>query len=124
MAGRPLKPPEQRRNRTPPSKGEWVDLEPLEEPILPEYNPEWQVRRKMWDGWRQSPVTSQYGVEDVELIEELARSFYDLSEPSRLRMIDSLGLSPRGKRDLRWRTPAEVKTIRKAQSKATRLRAV
>jgi hypothetical protein len=25
--------------------------------------------------------------------------------------MDSLGLTPKGKRDLRWRTPAEVETI-------------
>jgi len=37
-----------------------------------------------------------------------------------------LGLTPKGKRDLRWRTPNEVKTIRKAEEKAnvTKLRAV
>jgi hypothetical protein len=124
MSGPAPKQPGQRRRYNQPARGEWVDLEPLKEPILREYDPEWQVRRKMWDGWRASPVTSQYGVEDVELIEELARSFYDLSEPTRLRLIDSLGLSPKGKRDLRWRTPAEAATVRAQGAKVQRLRVV
>jgi hypothetical protein len=128
MAGRGPAPkdPGQRRRYNQPARGEWIDLEPLDEPVLGEYNPEWQIRRKMWDGWRMSAVTSQYDVEDIELIEELARNFYDLGESTRLRMIDSLGLSPKGKRDLRWRTPNEVKTIKAAEQRASvhRLRAV
>src|SRR3954464_1789582 len=122
--GRPLKPPEQRRNRHVPQRGEWVDLEPLEAPVLPEYDESWsefvesrdhegnpiEVRRgvspKMWAAWRSSPVTSQYGVEDVAAACYLAESFHSLPPAQRLRLMDSLGLTPRGKRDLRWRTPA------------------
>jgi hypothetical protein len=32
--------------------------------------------------------------------------------------MDQLGLTPKGKRDLRWRTPNEVKTIKKQAEKA------
>jgi hypothetical protein len=145
MAGRGPAPksPEQRRRYGQPARGEWVDLEPFEgPPILREYDPDWAtsvviteagatevptgVRRQMWEAWRRSPVTTQYGVEDIAAIEELAAQFYALPPAQRFAMMDKLGLTPKGKRDLRWRTPNEVKTIRKAEEKANvrKLRAV
>jgi hypothetical protein len=50
-------------------------------------------------------VTSQYGPADLAAVRELARR-YDTLAPAeqRLRM-DGLGLTPKGKRDLRWRPP-------------------
>jgi len=111
--------PEQRRRRNTPERGEWVDLEPLEEPVLGPFNrEEMTVRARMWDGWRQSPVTSQYGVEDIEAIYDLAREWANMSFADRDRRMNWLGLTPKGKRDLRWRTPNEVKTIKKAAEKA------
>src|SRR4051812_15414591 len=134
MAAPVPKPKEQRVNRHPPQRGEWVDLEPLEEPILREYDPEWAttvvvtddgveevpsgVRREMWEAWRMSPETSQYGPADIAAIEELAARFYLLSYADQDRRMNQLGLTPKGKRDLRWRTPNEVKTIKKAEEKA------
>jgi hypothetical protein len=56
----------------------------------------------------QSPVTSQYGPEDIAAACYLAEAFHSLSDASRLSLMDRLGLTPKGKRDLRWRTPAEV----------------
>ncbi len=143
MAGPAPKSAEQRRRYNQPARGEWVDLEPLDEPILREYDPDWATRvvvtddgveevpsgcrRQMWEAWRNSPVTAQYGVEDIAAIEELAASFYLLPPAQRFAMMDKLGLTPKGKRDLRWRTPNEVKTIKKAEEKQAnvhRLRAV
>jgi hypothetical protein len=136
------KPKEQRVNRTPPARGEWVDLEPLDEPILREYDPEWAtrvvltedgaqevpsgVRREMWEAWRNDAVTSQYGDADIAAIEELAARFYLMSYADQDRRMNALGLTPKGKRDLRWRTPNEVKTIAKQADKAAvrRLHAV
>jgi len=121
------KDPSQRRRYNQPARGEWVDLVPLEEFILPPFNretmsaPEW-----LWNAWRADAVTSQYGEADVASITLLAVKWDDLQpNEQRLRM-DSLGLTPKGKRDLRWRTPNEVKTIKKAEEKAnvTKLRAV
>jgi hypothetical protein len=122
--GRPLKPPEQRRNRHVPQRGEWVDLEPLERPVLPAYDRRWQVPQWMWAAWRADPVTSQYGPADVASIRYLAGVFEELPPAQRLRLMDGLGLTPKGKRDLRWRTPAEVATIAKQPAKVTRLRVV
>jgi hypothetical protein len=140
MAAPVPKPKEQRRNRHPPARGEWVDLEPLDEPILREYDPIWDatllldedgepraqsprgVRRRMWEAWRISPVTSQYGPEDIAAIEELAEHFYALTPADQDRRMNALGLTPKGKRDLRWRTPNEVKTLKKAEEKASPVR--
>ena len=117
--GRAPKPPEQRINRAVPQRGEWVDLEPLEEPVLGPYNRETMtLPARMWDGWRQSPVTSQYDVGDIEAIYELAATWTERTFADRDRQMDKLGLTPKGKRDLRWRTPNEVKTIKKAAEKA------
>jgi len=133
------KDPSQRRRYNQPTRGEWVDLEPLDEPILREYDPDWElatiitpdgdvreapagVRPEMWEAWRISPVTSQYGPEDIAAIEELGRRFYALTPADQDRRMNQLGLTPKGKRDLRWRTPNEVKTIRKAEEKANVLK--
>lgn len=76
----------------------------------------------MWAAWRSSPVTSQYGLEDIAAIVYLAEAFHELSDPSRLGMMDRLGLTPKGKRDLRWRTPEEVKTVAEQPPVVRRLR--
>lgn len=142
--GRAPKLPGERRRYNQPARGEWVELEPLEQPILPPYKSSWRawittrdkdrnpiqvrrgVSRAMWNAWRESPVTSQYGPEDIAAICYLAEAFHSLSDPSRLTLMDRLGLTPKGKRDLRWRTPAEVATIHKAEAQAPvkRLRVV
>lgn len=105
--------PDERRNRTPPSRGEWVDLEPLETPILPELprrskgeGPWPATTRAVWEAWRADPVTSQYTVADIAYALDTIRLHAVMTPASaseiRLRM-DALGLTPKGKRDLRWR---------------------
>jgi hypothetical protein len=117
MAGRgpAPKPAGQRRTRHQPQRGEWVDLEPLNKPVLPPVDKDWPDHvRSLWEAWRSDPVTSQYGIADVAAVVELARQYDDLApNEQRLRM-DGLGLTPKGKRDLRWRTPAEVATAEKS----------
>jgi hypothetical protein len=127
MPGVAPKFPEQRRRRNAPERGEWVDLEPLEEPILGPFDRSFMtVRERMWNGWRNDPVTSQYGVSDIEAIYDLAAEWGDMGYADRDRRLNWLGLTPKGKRDLRWRTPNEVKTIKAQAAKASvhRLKAV
>jgi hypothetical protein len=80
----------------------------------------------MWNAWRNCGPATQWGDEDIEAVYELARVWADLAYADQDRRMNQLGLTPKGKRDLRWRTPNEVKTIRKAEEKAnvTKLRAV
>ena len=127
MAGRGPAPkdPGQRRRYNQPARSEWVDLEPLEKPVLPPPEYSWTTgATRMYNAWRRDPVTSQYGPADIAAICELAR-WYDLLPFSeqRLRM-DALGLTPKGKRDLRWRTPAEVATIAEQKTPVRKLRIV
>ena len=116
--GRAPKDPAQRRRYNQPMRGEWVDLEPLDEPILQIWDDRFTLPRDLWEAWRISPVTSQYGPEDVAAICTLAIEWETRTFADRDRQMDKLGLTPKGKRDLRWRTPNEVKTIRKAEEKA------
>lgn len=118
MGGRGFAPKarEQRRNKTKPARGEWVDLQPLESPVLPELpelagEQEWSPRsRASWEAWRRDPVTAQWSEADVEYALDTIlmhhASFMSKASEIRLRM-DALGLTPKGKRDLRWRLPGD-----------------
>lgn len=114
MAGRGFAPkdPAQRRNHHPPQRGEWMDLPPLDKVVLPPLPKRrdgegWSARtRATWEAWRRDPVTAMWSPADIAYALD-AISLYEVMTPSsaseiRLRM-DGLGLTPKGKRDLRWR---------------------
>lgn len=119
MAGRgpAPKPPGQRRNRSAPQRGEWVDLPPLKRAVLPplrrrgKHEQPWQPRtRAMWEAWRRSAVTAMYGPDEIATAQHLAEVYdaYVLDGTGRMAseirlLMDGLGLTPKGKRDLRWR---------------------
>ena len=116
--------PEERRNRHTPQRGEWVDLKPLESPVLDAADPDWPEHvQALWEAWRSDPVTAEYSVSDLAAVRELARRYDDLKpNEQRLRM-DGLGLTPKGKRDLRWRivaAPGEQPKPRASRTKAKR----
>ena len=134
MAGtRPLKNPDARRNNHPPQLGEWVDLPPLEEPVLPAYPIDWYRRdqranvipKHIWDLWRIDAATGQWSPGDLALAFELGQTWQTLKPEHRLRATSILGLNAKGRRDLRWREPAEAKAVeRTEQSEVRRLRIV
>jgi hypothetical protein len=120
MAGRgpAPKPAEQRRNQAAKLRGEWVDLPPLKRPVLPPLSkrtpdgePWPKSTQRAWDAWRADPVTAQWSPADVaqawDTIELHAQMTARTASEVRLRM-DGLGLTPKGKRDLRWRVGGEV----------------
>lgn len=124
------KDPAERRNKTPPKRGEWVDLPPLEKEILPVLPPgEWEDgTRALWAAWREDPVTAEYTPADIAYaLETIKLHNADATGKAaeiRLRM-DALGLTPKGKRDLRWRVAAapagdEQKTSPKRKSSSAR----
>lgn len=125
MSGtRPLKAPDARVNNHAPRQGEWVELQPLSEPVLPSYpivwyrrdmRP-WVVPKYIWDAWRADPVTSQFSPADVAQALELGERYYRYKDGDRLRLQTYLGLNARGRRDLRWREPEEAAP---AETKAT-----
>ena len=106
----------ERRRRNAPARGEWVDLEPLTEPVLPELpalaDDDWAPNtRAVWEAWRNDPVTVLWTPADVAFAMDTI-VLHNVMTPStasevRLRM-DALGLTPKGKRDLRWRPSSEA----------------
>lgn len=132
MAGRgpAPKPPEQRRRRNAPERGEWVDFPPLQKPVLPvlpkraKGEGAWSARtRRVWAGWRSDPVTAGYGPSELAAVLELAYLFEemvrgDLKLLSEIRQwTDRLGLNAKGKRDLRWRVVKPVDEVAEARGR-------
>ena len=116
------KPRDQRRNRTEPTRGEWVDLEPLDKPILPAYQGSMSMPRWMWDGWRQDPITSEYTEGDIRMALYLAREWALMTHAERRQLLVALGMTPKGRRDLRFRTQKEAEQQREAVAKVKQLR--
>jgi hypothetical protein len=126
MAGRGPAPKDagNRRRFNQPARGEWIELEPLSAPVLPPWRRGFSVPAELWDAWRADPVTGQYSEADIGAICWLAKVFAKLKDNEQRLRMDGLGLTPKGKRDLRWRTPAEVQTIKKTTAQVTRLRVI
>jgi len=115
------KPAALRRRRAAPSRGEWLPLPPLAREVLPPLparakgTGRWSPRtRALWTSLRRDPATAAYGPAEVAYAVDLAYVFelyvrgrWTLAGEVRLRM-DGLGLTPKGKRDLRWRSPTEA----------------
>lgn len=130
MAGNGPAPKAVRRRRNEPARGEWVDLAPLDRPALPDLpelagDQEWSTQTvAAWAAWRSDPVTSQYTPADIAYALDAIR-LYEVMTPStasevRLRM-DALGLTPKGKKDLRWRVAPESSEIEDAPAGVTAL---
>lgn len=127
MAGRGPAPAETRRRSNEPARGDWVDLAPLAAPVLDELpelaEGEWSPRaRLMWSAWREDPVTAQWSPADKAFAYDTI-VLYDTAPGKanelRLRM-DTLGLTPKGKRDLRWRVvPGEAEAPKPKRSGRT-----
>src|SRR5688572_3573731 len=119
MAGQgpPPKPPEERARTNGPERGDWVTLPPLAKPVLPALprrtkgEGPWSTRtNRMWSAWRRDWVTGCYGDAEVAMAVELAYVYEDAvrdSKPTRWaearQWMDRLGLTMKGKRDLRLR---------------------
>ena len=133
--GRDPKPPDQRRNRNQLMRGEWVALPAVFEPTLPAKPPVLARNKKphpraarAWQQWRADPASSQWGPAEVFGAEEL---FYIVDElwrpPGDKKLLaearqreDRLGLSAKGKRDLRWIAPTERGTVLGQEAKGER----
>lgn len=122
--------PEQRRRYNQPARGEWVDLKPLETPLLKPYPAEWFRRdarawvipKWIWDLWRSDPVTSQWSPGDHALALEIGRNYYALKPDLRFKMTTALGLNSAGRRNLRWRNAVEAASAEKANEHAAEVR--
>lgn len=121
MAGRGRAPKHasNRRNRAAPQRGEWIELQPVTEPVPPLPQPapdgEWSRRTELaWEAWWSDPASTQWGVADKQLISDLAYIYEVWSrkptggrEEEMRQRLDGLGLSPKGRQDRRWMLPIE-----------------
>lgn len=121
MAGRGPAPkePDQRRRSNAPSRGEWVDI-PLERagkiPSLgrrPSGGAWLASTKAAWEAWWADGASSTWGRAEQSSVRQLAFLFDEVERGAlkyaaevRLRM-DGLGLTPKGKRDLRLRVESE-----------------
>ena len=122
MAPGPLpKLPEQRARRNAPQRGEWQELYDISEPTLPEL-PEldgdvWSKRTlRLYDGWRYDPASSLFGPSEIAMTVEAAHIYEKAVREKNASMLntatawmDRLGLTPKGKRDLRLRVVRQPK---------------
>ena len=117
MAGRGPAPKRNGRQRgSKPALGDWTRLEPLAKPVLPELDDlvpdqEWPVVSRMfWDAWRESPVTQTWAAEDIALAADtiMLHAEDPVTKAGEIRIrIDTLALSPKGRRDARLLLPEE-----------------
>jgi hypothetical protein len=119
MAGQGPAPknPDERARTHAPLRGEWQTLGPLTEPVLPPLprrgkgEGTWSARtQRIWEAWRTDWVTGAYGPAEVAMAVELAYIYEDAVRESRYttwaearQWMDRLGLTMKGKRDLRLR---------------------
>ena len=116
MAGRGPEPKHegQRRRTNKPARGEWLDLpptNPAKTPGMPRApKGGWAAgTRAAWIAWWSDPASLTWTPADIEAVRaltglhhELERGKFSLAPEVRLRL-DGLGLSQKGKRDLRLR---------------------
>lgn len=114
-----LKHPEQRRNAHPPAGPEWRDIPLMEAPILPVLGPKddegepWRKRTKaVWNSWRHDSVTGMWSEADIQFaFETINIHNAGNMSPSMLseirRRMESLGLTPKGRQERRWRDPLQ-----------------
>lgn len=123
MAGRGPAPkdPDQRARTNAPERGDWHSLPALKKPVLPTLprrsrgEGTWSTRtRRTWTAWRCDWVTGAYGPAEIAMVVELAHLYEDAVRAggpaawAEVRQwMDRLGLTMKGKRDLRLR-PAEA----------------
>lgn len=123
MAGKgpPPKFPEERASYKVPERGDWLTLPPLTKPVLPALprrargEGPWSSRTtRIWNAWRKDWVTGAYGSAEIAMAVELAYVYEDAvreSKPTRWaevrQWMDRLGLTMKGKRDLRLRLAPE-----------------
>lgn len=117
-------PRQNRQRKQTPQLGDWVRLAPMAEPVIPELDefespdPDlpWPLRtRILWASWREDPVTQTWNAGDlafaVDAIYLHGTSADAKASEIRIRM-ESLGLTPKGRRDGRWLLPDEEEPVR------------
>ena len=124
MAGPAPKYPEARARQNPPARGEWITLRT--DPFMgskPKRPTGLLAKsRSMWDSWWETPMAHEWTEAEkallvwlIDVADQIARKFKEgkpigvaplFREMTQLH--DRLGLTEKGRRDLRWRLPRET----------------
>ena len=119
MPGRAPKPPEVRRNRRPPIRGEWKPSSdrgwqhgPVPDPptgLMPE-------SVKAWSTWMHAWFATHWTEDDLPGLRTLIRT-YDQVERNEFQrgpelriLMDTYGVTPKGQQDRRWAAPKPTDT--------------
>ena len=133
MAGRGPAPKEQRRRVNEPQRGEWRELPPRNPAKPPAMRAApaggWATgTRAAWKAWWSDPASLVWTPAERDAVFQLAWLHHllergEISRASEVRLrMDGLGLTPKGKRDLRMRVvePAVADEVRKKAAGARR----
>lgn len=133
MAGHGPAPKQNRQRRNTPTRGEWIDLPELTEPVLPELpDEEWSERTQAcWAAWRQDPATAMFAPGEIQFAIDLGYAHNEWVRKggaNQLRevrqLMDGLGLTSKGKQDRRWRVKELAEVVEHPSAKSRKLRAV
>lgn len=130
-------PKEERRRRNVPARGEWVDIPAKNpDPAAPEMprppKEGWSdLTKQAWASWWADGAATMWTPADLEALSQLVDLHNDYStfEGTRgksqiageLRQrMDGLGLTQKGKRDMRWRPVTDEATEERPGSKKSR----
>lgn len=131
--GRAPKDRSERVGRHVPQRGEWVTL-PSENPartrkLPPPPRGGWAARTKRaWKAWWTDPASLVWSAADVDAVEQLAYLHHDHERAAKAsapmlaeirRRMDALGLTQKGKRDLRLRVGRDELEEKRAESTAS-----
>lgn len=133
MAGRGSAPkdPTLRQRRNAPMRGDWLVLPEVVDPVpdMPARDGGWLPQvEEAWRSWWSDPASTQWGPAQQNAVLELlvlTSAFWGgeikVANEMRLRQ-DALGLTEKGKRDLRWRLPTVDEEERAGAGPAKRAR--
>ncbi|MFN8631207.1 MAG: hypothetical protein U0838_13090 [Chloroflexota bacterium] len=115
MPGRIPKPAEERRNRVPPSRGEWQPSGPTgwQHGDVPPCPAKSRAALETWGVWFSSWYAAHWGPEDLPVLRLVIKLWARCdagkatgAERSELRqLMDSCGITKKGQQDRRWSPP-------------------
>ena len=133
MAGRGPAPSDDRVRRNLPTRGEWQDLPPVNPakvPAMPKAPPGgWAAGTKLaWKAWHTDPASLVWSPADREALRLLTYLHHEVEQFDGTRGLasllaelrqrsDALGLTQKGKRDLRLRIRADELGQKRAEAK-------
>lgn len=126
-AGRRPKPPDQRRNRAKPRRGEWTasasegwqhgDIPETPEGLMPASVTAWDTWMRAWWAAHWTPDDLPALRQLIRLYDQVERGEFQRAGEVRLSM-DTYGITPKGQQDRRWVRAEEEKPSQSQRQRA------